>query len=233
MKANKRLALFDLDHTLLPLDSDYQWADFLARSGYIGDKEAALKKNDDLMDEYNAGTLSADESYAFMLGLLTHGSIEQLNQWHAEFMQKTIIPAIKDIALHLVNRHLLSGDLCAIVTATNDYVTAPIAKEFGIEHLIATTAEIIDNRYTGKVKGTPCFQEGKITKVKKWLSDYGKTFEDYDEIWFYSDSINDLPLLETVTHPVATNPSPALRKIAKERNWIVMDLFNQFQDVKS
>lgn len=229
----KRLALFDLDHTLLPLDSDYHWADFLARSGRIGDPQEALRRNDELMDRYNAGNLTADETYDFMLGLLTHGPLDELKAWHEEYMQAIVMPAIEPVALELVQKHQSQGDLCAIVTATNEFVTRPIADAFKIPHLVATVPELKDNRYTGRVLGTPSYQAGKIKRVHEWLDTLGKSIEDFDETWFYSDSINDLPLMQVVSHPVATNPSPALREIALENGWPVLDLFTQLQDSKS
>lgn len=229
----KRLALFDLDHTLLPLDSDYHWADFLARSGRIGDPEAALRRNDELMDRYNAGNLTAAETYDFMLGLLTQGTLEELQSWHQEYMQAVVLPAIEPAATDLVKKHQSQGDLCAIVTATNEFVTRPIADAFEISHLVATIPEFKDGRYTGRVLGTPSYQAGKIGRVQEWLDTLGKRIEDFDETWFYSDSINDLPLMQVVSHPVATNPSPALREVALENDWPILDLFLQLQDSKS
>lgn len=233
MNSVKRLALFDLDHTLLPLDSDYQWADFLARSGRAGDPAEALRRNDELMDRYNAGNLTAAETYDFMLGLLTRADMDELQQWHSAYMEAVVTPAIAPVALDLVNKHRSQGDLCAIVTATNEFVTTPIAKAFEIEHLVATTPEIVNNRYTGKVQGVPCYQEGKITRVHDWLAGQNLSFDDFSETWFYSDSINDLPLMEVVSHPVATNPSPTLRAVAEERGWPILDLFQDMQDAKS
>lgn len=233
MTTAKRLALFDLDHTLLPLDSDYQWADFLARSGRAGDPAEALRRNDELMDRYNAGQLTAGETYDFMLGLLARAERAELDAWHAEYMDAVITPSILPAARELVEKHSKQGDLCAIVTATNEFVTAPIAKAFDIAHLVATVPEVAGNRYTGRVLGVPCYQEGKITRVHEWLASLGLTLADFEQTWFYSDSINDLPLLEAVSHPVATNPSPGLREIAQERGWPVLDLFADMQDAKS
>lgn len=234
MTSTKRLALFDLDHTLLPLDSDYQWADFLARSGRAGDPELALRQNDDLMDRYNAGNLSAQESYDFMLGLLTRAdSMETLNAWHQTFMTDIVQPAILPVALDLVQKHLDNGDLCAIVTATNHFVTEPIAKAFGIPHLIATIPEKENGRYTGRIQGTPSYQAGKITRVNDWLAEMGLSLASFESSYFYSDSINDLPLLEIVTDPIVTNPSAALRTIAEQRHWPILDLFQDMQDAKS
>lgn len=228
-----RLVLFDLDHTLLPLDSDYQWADFLARSGRAGDPAEAIRRNEELMERYNAGELTAEQSAEFMLGLLTRASMPELAQWHEQFMAEVIRPAIRDNAVRLVQEHMTGGDLCAIVTATNDFVTAPIARAFGIPHLIATVAEIHNGRYTGRIQGVPSFQAGKITRVDQWLAGMGLTRDAFDETWFYSDSPNDLPLLEVVSHPIATNPSDRLRAIAEERGWRILDLFGEMEDAKS
>lgn len=233
MTTPSRLALFDLDHTLLPLDSDYQWADYLARSGRAGDPAEAQRRNEELMERYNAGQLTAEQSAEFMLGLLTRATAPELARWHEEFMAEVIRPAIRDNAIELVQKHTTRGDLCAIVTATNDFVTAPIARAFGIPHLIATVAESKQGRYTGRIQGVPSFQAGKIVRVDQWLADMGLSRDAFDETWFYSDSTNDLPLLEVVTHPVATNPSPTLREIALQRDWQVLDLFRELQDAKS
>lgn len=233
MTSPSRLALFDLDHTLLPLDSDYQWADFLARTGRAGDPAEAQRQNEELMDRYNAGNLTAEESAEFMLGLLTRGSQPELALWHEAFMAEVIRPAIRQNAIDLVQEHMARGDLCAIVTATNDFVTAPIARAFGIPHLIATVAESREGRYTGRIQGVPSFQAGKIVRVDEWLATMGLARDAFQEVYFYSDSTNDLPLLEVVSHPVATNPSPTLRDIAQERGWKILDLFKEMQDDKS
>lgn len=233
MTSSKRLVLFDLDHTLLPLDSDYQWADFLARTGRAGDPAEAQRRNEELMERYNAGELTAEQSAEFMLGLLARASLPDLALWHEAFMCEVIRPAIRDNAVELVQQHMTRGDLCAIVTATNDFVTAPIARAFGIPHLIATNAELRNGRYTGRMEGVPSFQAGKIVRVDEWLRGMGLTRDDFAETWFYSDSPNDLPLLEVVSHPVATNPSATLREIAQQRGWRVLDLFLEMQDAKS
>lgn len=233
MTTPTRLALFDLDHTLLPLDSDYQWADYLARTGRVGDPAQAQARNEELMDLYNAGQLTAEQSAEFMLGLLTYADMPELAHWHEAFMAEVIRPAIRDNAIELVQEHIKRGDLCAIVTATNDFVTAPIARAFGIPYLIATVAEARLGRYTGRIQGVPSFQAGKIVRVDEWLAGLGLSRAAFQETYFYSDSPNDLPLLEVVTHPVATNPSPALRAVAEERGWTVLDLFQEMQDAKS
>ncbi len=233
MTSSQRLALFDLDHTLLPLDSDYQWADFLARTGRAGDPAEAQRRNDELMERYNAGQLTAEQSAEFMLGLLTRAAPAELNAWHEDFMANVVMPAILPSARALVHEHISRGDLCAIVTATNEFVTQPIARAFGIPHLIATVPEMHHGRYTGRIQGVASFQAGKITRVQAWLAEMGLTLDSFEASFFYSDSPNDLPLLEVVTHPVATNPSPALRQIAEARSWPVLDLFSDMLDAKS
>lgn len=230
---SKRLALFDLDHTLLPLDSDYQWAVFMAKSGRAGDPAEALRRNEELMDRYNAGELTAEQAAEFMLGLLAAHPPHLLAAWHEEFMQKVIRPAMTQRAIELVQQHLAAGDLCAVVTATNSFVTAPIARAFGVPTLIATDPEYIAGRYTGKILGTPSFKQGKVVRVNHWLAGQRQRLEDFDASYFYSDSINDLPLLEVVTHPIVTNPSESLLAVAQQRNWPVLNLFNKLADDKS
>jgi HAD superfamily hydrolase (TIGR01490 family) len=230
---SKKLALFDLDHTLLPLDSDYQWAVFMAETGRAGDPAQALRRNQELMDRYNAGDLTAEQAAEFMLGLLAAHPPHKLAVWHEEFMQRVIRPAMTAQAIALVEKHLHAGDLCAVVTATNSFVTSPIARAFGIPTLIATEPEYKAGRYTGKIAGTPSFKHGKVIRVQSWLASLGKTLQDFETSHFYSDSSNDLPLLEVVTHPIATNPSPGLLAVAQERTWPVLNLFTQLSDKKS
>ena len=230
---SRRLALFDLDHTLLPLDSDYQWAVFMAQSGRAGDPSEALRRNEELMDRYNAGELTAEQAAEFMLGLLAAHPPHLLAAWHEEFMQNVIRPAMTKQAIELVQQHLAAGDLCAVVTATNSFVTAPIARAFGVPTLIATDPEYIAGRYTGKILGTPSFKHGKVLRVNSWLEGMSKRLHDFDESYFYSDSINDLPLLEVVTHPIVTNPSESLLAVAQQRKWPVLNLFNKLDDDKS
>lgn len=230
---SKRLALFDLDHTLLPLDSDYQWADYLARTGRAGDPEIARARNEELMQRYNAGELTAEEAAEFMLGLLAAHEPHDLAHWHEQFMQEVIRPSLTEQALNLVRKHLCNGDLCAVVTATNSFVTAPIARAFGVPHLIATDPQYVAGRYTGKIHGTPSFREGKVVRVNDWLGNMGLNLDAFEQSHFYSDSMNDLPLLEAVTHPVVTNPSTTLHEVARERQWPVLQLFEQNLDQKS
>lgn len=233
MTAAKRLTLFDLDHTLLPLDSDYQWADFLARTGRAGDPVEAQRRNDDLMQRYNAGDLTAEQSAEFMLGLLARASGAELAEWHEHYMAEVIRPAILPIARNLVQQHLEQGDLCAIVTATNHFVTTPIARAFGVPHLIATNAQYVNGRYTGRMCGVPSFKSGKVTRVNQWLAAMGLNLADFEQSFFYSDSPNDLPLLEVVSDPIATNPSPILRQIAETKGWPIIELFKDMRDLKS
>lgn len=228
-----RLALFDLDHTLLPLDSDYQWAEYLAKSGRAGDPEIALRRNQELMDRYNAGDLTAEQAAEFMLGLLAAHPPHLLASWHEDFMQKIIRPAMTAQAIELVQQHLAAGDLCAVVTATNTFVTAPIVRAFGIQTLIGTEPEYLAGRYTGRILGVPSFKQGKVIRVNHWLDGLNKKLSDFESSYFYSDSTNDLPLLEVVTHPVVTNPSPGLLDIAKQRQWPIINLFNHSADNKS
>src|SRR5690606_1297750 len=223
--SDRRIALFDLDHTLLPLDSDYQWADFMARTGRAGDPAEAVRLNEELMMRYSQGTLTAQEAAEFMLGLLARHDTFDLETWHEEFMQQVIRPVITPQAAALVREHLAAGDLCAVVTATNHFVTAPIARAFGVANQLATAAEYIAGRYTGRIQGTPCFREGKVIRVNQWLSLQGLQLSSFSRSFFYSDSVNDIPLLEVVTDPVATNPAPALRAHAQAQGWRVLDLF--------
>lgn len=219
-----RLALFDLDHTLLPLDSDYEWGRFAVKLGIV-DAEFHRSENDRFYRQYQEGTLDIREYLAFQVGPLGAHSCEQLAQWHRQFMDEVIRPAIRPSALGLVARHADAGDLCALVTATNDFVTAPIAKAFGIEHLIATKLECVDGRFTGRPVGTPTYREGKVARTDAWLRSLGHDWSSFERSWCYSDSSNDLPLMSRVTDPVATNPDDRLAAHARERGWAVLRLF--------
>jgi HAD superfamily hydrolase (TIGR01490 family) len=218
------LALFDLDHTLLPLDSDYEWGRFLGRIGAV-DPEAYQRENERFYREYVAGTMDIGEFLAFCLAPLAAYTQEQLDAWHAQYMQEVILPAIRPAATELVAGHLAQGHLCAIVTATNEFVTEPIARAFGIEHLIATRIERRNGRITGRPHGLPTFREGKVKRTDDWLASLGKSWGSFERSWFYSDSANDLPLLSRVTDPVPTNPDAKLSVIARERGWQILKLF--------
>ncbi len=222
---SRNLALFDLDHTLLPIDSDHEWVEFLIRHQLAGDPEAVRRRNDELYAKYQAGTLTIEESAAVMLGFLKMHSPYDLAKYHEIYMQEVIRPNIKKVATDLVDKHLSQGDLCCLVSATNTFVITPIGRAFAFENIIGTTPEFINGRYTGKFVGTASYKEGKITRVQEWLATLSLSLNDFEKSYFYSDSINDLPLLEKVTHPVATNPQDSLRKIAQEKGWAILDLF--------
>ena len=217
------LALFDLDNTLLAGDSDYEWGQYLVDRGVL-DRTEYEQQNKAYYDQYVAGTLDIHEYLGFALRPLARHTGEELARWHADFMRSRIAPMIGAPARKLVRKHLQAGDLCAIVTATNSFVTRPIADEFGIRHLIATEPEVRDGRFTGRVAGTPCFREGKIERVEDWLAGLGRTADEFERSTFYSDSHNDLPLLERVTAPVAVDPDPQLAAEARRHGWAVISL---------
>ena len=217
------LALFDLDYTLLSGDSDYEWAQFLIERGTL-DWAEHEPKNDHFFREYQAGRLDIYEFLDFQLAPLARHPREKLDEWHREFMRAKVRPMIRAKAMALVRRHLGQGDLCAIVTSTNAFVTAPIAREFGVDHLLATELEVRDGRFTGNPSGTPCFRQGKVTRLAEWLVGRAQTLASFSASWFYSDSHNDLPLLERVTHPVAVNPDETLRREAASRGWQIISL---------
>jgi HAD superfamily hydrolase (TIGR01490 family) len=214
------LALFDLDNTLLDGDSDVSWAQFLIEEGVLHPEEFHAK-NLWFAERYKDGTLDIHEFLDFQLAPLAAHPRAQLDAWHEEYMQRKIRPMIHARAADLIAHH--SGALTALVTATNRFITAPIARELGIANLVATDIEEVDGAFTGKPRGTPSFREGKVTRVTEWLAGLGHRLEDY-ESWFYSDSLNDLPLLERVTHPVAVDPDATLREYARERGWPIMSL---------
>jgi HAD superfamily hydrolase (TIGR01490 family) len=218
-----KLALFDLDNTLLAGDSDYEWGQFLVDRGVL-DRDSYEAQNAAYFEQYKAGTLDIHEYLGFALRPLAAHTREDLARWHEEFMRMRIAPMIGAPAQTLVRNHLERGALCAIVTATNSFVTAPIARAFGITHLIATEPESRDGRFTGRVAGTPCFREGKIARVDAWLAGLGRPLADFEESAFYSDSHNDLPLLERVSRPVAVDPDPQLAAHAARRGWSVISL---------
>jgi HAD superfamily hydrolase (TIGR01490 family) len=220
------LALFDLDHTLIPLDSDYEWGQFLARIGAVDPVEFA-KRNGEFFAQYQAGTIDPVEYLEFALGTLAQFKRAQLDRWHAQFMREVIEPAILPAARDLLQRHRDQGDLVAIATATNRFVTEPIAKAFGVEHLIAAEPEFTaDGELTGKLIGIPTSGAGKLTQAQRWLESQGKSLGSFERTHFYSDSQNDIPLLSAVTHPVATNPNATLAAHATTHGWPILKLFN-------
>jgi len=216
-----RLALFDLDNTLLAGDSDFEWAQFLIEQGVL-DRELYEARNQEFYDQYKAGTLDIHEFLDFQLKPLSRHPRAMLDAWHEQFMARKIRPIMRESARELIRRH--EGDLRAVVTATNSFVTAPIAREFGVENLVATEPEERDGEFTGRVRGTPCFREGKVQRLKDWLAGRGLSLGSFTKSWFYSDSLNDLPLLERVSHPVAVDPDETLRAHAQQHGWPIITL---------
>ncbi len=217
------LALFDLDNTLLISDSDFEWAQFLIEQRVL-DREVYEARNLEFYEQYKDGTLDIHQFLDFQLKPLSRHSRIQLDVWHNEFMAKKILPLIAPGAHELINKHMLGGDLCVIITATNRFVTAPIAQALGINNLIATEPEQKNGEFTGQVSGAPCFREGKITRLENWLDERNLTWLSFLESWFYSDSLNDMPLLNKVSRPVAVDPDTTLKSYAEENNWPIISL---------
>ncbi len=214
------IAIFDLDNTLLGGDSDALWGTFISEQGIV-DAEFYAKENQRFYDEYQAGELDINEFLNFSLKPLSEHSLTTLNRLHQQFMQEKIAPIMLPAAKALLKIHRDQGHLLMIITATNRFVTAPIAELLDVDVLIATDPEIIDNRYSGKVAGIPCFQGGKVERLNQWLEENNRTL---GESWFYSDSQNDLPLLEMVNHPIAVDPDPTLAEHAAQRGWPLITL---------
>ena len=214
------LAIFDLDNTLLSIDSDHAWGEFLVEQGAV-DPVAYREANERFLADYNAGTLDMAAFLEMALKPLTENTPEQLAAWHQQFMASKIEPHILPKAEELLARHRTKGDTLLIITATNRFITGPIAERLGVDDLIAVEPEMVDGRYTGRVDGVPSYREGKVTRLQAWLEAQDLTM---DGAWFYSDSHNDLPLLEKVDHPVAVDPDDTLRQVAEERNWRIMSL---------
>ena len=231
-----QLALFDLDYTLLPCDSDYEWGQFLARIGVV-DSEHYAKQNERFYQDYKDGKLDIHAFLRFALKPLSEHSRAQLKDWHDAFMKEVIHGQLRQQALDLVKRHQDAGDLCCVITATNSFVTRPIVESFGIEHLIATEPATIDNdplaNFTGQVKGIPNFREGKVRNLHAWLATQNLSFDQMPHSYFYSDSMNDLPLLEEVSNPVATNPDERLRAEAEKRHWPILELFSSSNNLNT
>ena len=217
------LVLFDLDNTLLAGDSDFEWAQFLITKGVL-DREVYEARNQAFYDQYKAGTLDIFEFLDFQLKPLARHSRAQLDAWHQEFMDTRVRPMMTPKAQALVKQHLDSGAVVAIVTATNSFVTGPIARAFGIPHLIATIPAQENGAFTGKPRGTPAFKAGKIERVEAWLESLGLCWESFDKSSFYSDSHNDLPLMNKVNNPVAVDPDDTLRAHATAQGWPVISL---------
>jgi len=214
------IALFDLDNTLIAGDSDYLWGCFLVEQGIV-DGERYEQANRRFYDLYKLGKLDIYEFLDFQLQPLAQHGMDTLQHWRTQYIQEKITPILLPRAHALLDRHRQQGDTLVIITATNRFITGPIAALYGIEHLLATEPEISDGRYTGKVAGTPCFQHGKVMRLQGWLAEHGETL---DGSWFYSDSHNDLPLLGAVAHPVAVDPDEILLQHAGKHGWPVISL---------
>jgi len=214
------LAIFDLDNTLLGGDSDYLWGEYLIEHNIV-DKEIYRRENDRFYSEYKAGTLDIFEFLEFSLEPLSRFDMDSLNRLRQAYMAEKVDSIVLPAALELLDRHRAQNHTLLIITATNRFVTEPIAARLGVEHLLATDPEVVNNRYTGRVAGTPCFREGKVTRLRHWLSQHGQNLQDS---WFYSDSHNDIPLLEKVTHPVAVDADEKLAKYARQRSWPTISL---------
>jgi len=224
MTSRTKIALFDLDHTLLPIDSDYSWGEFTQRIGW-NDPVVFKQRNDAFYEHYKAGTLDVHDYVRFATEAVRLKGRDAALQAREQFLQEVIRPNLQPQALQLVRGHLDAGDRVVIVTATNEFVTGPIAPLFGVEELIAVRlARDCDGWITGEIDGVPSMREGKVHRVADWLSAQGLDWSAV-ETTFYSDSMNDLPLLERADHPVATNPDPRLRALAAQRGWRILDLF--------
>ena len=220
------LALFDLDNTLIAGDSDYEWTQHLVSKGVL-DRDVFEARNQAFYEHYKAGTLDIDEFLDFQLFALAQHPRADLERWHAEFMQTRVLPILTPQARQLVKQHQAQGDLCALVTATNSFVTGPICRELNIPHLIATIPAQENGQFTGKARGTPSFREGKIIRVEAWLESMGLWWSNFERSWFYSDSLNDLPLLSHVSDPVAVDPDNTLRSHAQAAGWPILNLNGQ------
>ncbi|MEJ2591258.1 MAG: HAD-IB family hydrolase [Candidatus Thiodiazotropha sp.] len=216
------LAIFDLDNTLLAGDSDYLWGRFLVEQGIV-DRDYYERENERFYQQYKAGELDIHEFLRFSLAPLRNNPPERLQRLREAFIEQRISPLITDSARQLVEKHRRAGDTLMIITATNAFVTRPIADRFGIEALIATEPETLDGQFTGEVEGEPSFREGKVTRLRQWLEANGA---DLRGSWFYSDSHNDLPLLEQVDNPVAVNPDDTLAEVARSRQWPILRLYD-------
>ena len=219
------LCLFDLDDTLLPIDSDHAWGEFVISLGWV-DEPSFRRGNDAFFEQYKAGQLDVHAYIEFATRPLRARSVEALDAAQRQFMQRIIEPQMHENARALVRQHQAAGDRVALVTATNEFVTGPIAQAFGIDPLIAIRLDRDDRgSITGAIRGTPSYREGKVLRVEEWLGEDGLAWADFSRITVYSDSLNDLPLLEKATEPVATNPTPALLSLATQRGWRILNLF--------
>ena len=217
------IALFDLDYTLLGGDATYEWIHFLIRLGVLdrGTYEAELEQ---FYDDYAAGTLDIHAFLHFDFRPLSSHPRAQLEQWREQYLAQAIAPIILPKALDLIATHEARGDVTAIITAANSFVTTPIARMFGVSHLLASEPECRDGEFTGRIDGIPCFHEGKVLRLEAWLAGRGQALTDFAESYFYGDSQSDVPLMEKVTHPIAVEPDDALAELARARNWPIISL---------
>jgi HAD superfamily hydrolase (TIGR01490 family) len=218
------LAIFDLDNTLLKGDSDYNWALFLIKKGFI-DKASYEQKNEQFYQDYQNGSLDVFKYCEFQFRVLKNNKREIIEQLREQYLQEVILPMIPDKAYDLVEQHKTNKEKLLIITATNSFITKPIGKIFGIDDLIGTDPEEVNGNFTGRVAGFPAFQEGKVKRLLIWLEDKNLSMESFEKIFFYSDSRNDIPLLEKVTNPVAANPDKILLAKAKDKGWPVINLW--------
>ena len=219
-----RLALFDLDHTLLPIDSDHSWGVFTSSIGWT-DRQEFNRRNDEFFAHYKAGTLDIHDYVRFAVEAVRLQGAARAKEAHAQFMETVVLPAMRDAARQLIKQHQDAGDEVVIITATNEFVTRPIADAFGVKHLIAVELERDESGWiTGAIRGVPSARDGKVVRVEQWLAGRNLQLADVEST-FYTDSINDLALMERVNHPVATNPDDRLRAIATERGWRILELF--------
>jgi HAD superfamily hydrolase (TIGR01490 family) len=214
------IALFDLDNTLIAGDSDFLWGCFLVEQGIV---DAALyeQENQRFYDQYKVGELDIHEFLDFQLRPLSEHNIDTLQQWRKQYVEEKITPVLLPRAQALIDRHRQQGDTLVVITATNRFITSPIVELYGIPHLLATEPEMLNDQYTGKVAGIPCFQDGKVERLTEWLNENRQSLQDS---WFYSDSHNDLPLLNNVTHPVAVDPDEILKRHASDHDWPIISL---------
>ncbi len=219
----QNLALFDLDNTLLAGDSDYNWSLFLISEGLL-DAKTHHDRNEKFYADYKVGQLNIFDFLKFQLKPLSEHKKVFLDELHLKYMQKVIKPMMTVKAQALVDQHKAAGDLCVVITATNSFVTKPIATAYGIEHLIGSDPEMVNGEYTGGVTGVPTYKQGKVIRLNQWLEACGKKLSDFEKSYFYSDSLNDLALLEIVTNPVAVDADATLKQIAQEKSWPQMSL---------
>jgi HAD superfamily hydrolase (TIGR01490 family) len=217
------IALFDLDHTLLTVDSDEAWVEFLIEDGIL-DRAKFEQSNHDLVARYRAGRATSVEFTYFYLSTLVGHDPATLDAWHARYLERKVRPAISTAARELVAKHRNEGHLTVLTTATGRFIVAPIGRELGFDNVIATEPEMKDGRYTGRVSGIPNMREGKVTRLDAWLAERGAALGHFRQSWFYSDSVNDLPLLLQVTHPVAVNADPSLAALARMKGWPQIEL---------